>query len=246
MATVYPEEEFSAPTSVSPGKALTAAQVTTMVVGNRTKAANLRAITVGVGSVGAGVVVPTNTGDTIVPPPGLYDGVLPPGGAGNMPPVTLPVPVQKTAFSPGGALVGGVEGYLSSGWLGAVLGAVTGSGLLDKEATGMTYGSTGAAGMVPYGGPGVPEPAAGLVARQWKTKAFANDVGEYWVYFFRLIDGRIMCWNERRQEMKIWRPKKNIVISSDPRISSIVKLERTYNRVIRRLAKKSKALKLQK
>jgi len=85
-----------------------------------------------------------------------------------------------------------------------------------------------------------------MVARYWKTKAFAHDVGEYWVHYWKLIDGRFMSYNARKNEFKVWRPKKHVVISSDPRMSAIRRLERTYDKTIRRLAKKSRALKLAK
>jgi len=93
-------------------------------------------------------------------------------------------------------------------------------------------------------GIGVAEPPQAMVAKHWVILTHANDIGNYYIYFWKLIDGRITMYNPRLQEWKIWRPKKNIVISSDPRISMINKLERTYNKVIRKLAKKSKALKL--
>jgi len=121
----------------------------------------------------------------------------------------------------------------------------------------MSYGTdiTGR-GVVTNGGPvpvngspfglGVPEPPAAMVAKQWKTKAFSKRVGEYWVYFFRLIDGRVMCWNEAKRQWKIWKPRKNIVLSSDPRLSDIRRAERAVFGKLKSLAKKSDFLALQK
>ena len=141
-----------------------------------------------------------------------------------------------------GQLLGGTSGGVTQSLLsGASAGLGTGGGSVVT-----TAGETGIGpGNVPISGPGVPEPPRAMVAKQWVTKVYANDIGSYFVYFFKLIDGRIMSYNARLREWKIWRPKKNIVISSDPRISGIMKLERVYNKVIRRLAAKSKGLKLQ-
>ncbi|GAI21636.1 unnamed protein product [marine sediment metagenome] len=97
---------------------------------------------------------------------------------------------------------------------------------------------------VPISGPGVPEPPRVLVAKQWSIAVRSETYGTFRVFFFKLIDGRIMCYNPSTKSWKIWRPKKHIVISRDPRMSTIRKLERTYDKVIRKLARKSKALKL--
>jgi len=98
-------------------------------------------------------------------------------------------------------------------------------------------------GGVPTSGPGVPEPPRSMVAKQWKIKAFSKTVGEYWVYFFKLIDGRIMCWNAAKREWKIWRPKKNLVLSANPRLKDLTKLDRIYTRMtkmVRKFAPKPK------
>lgn len=94
-------------------------------------------------------------------------------------------------------------------------------------------------------GIGVPEPPRAMVAKQWKTKAFSYTVGEYWVYFFKLIDGRIMCWNEAKGEWKMWRPKKPIVLYRGKiTLSQAVRTQRMLDKLWRTVAKKTKALKL--
>lgn len=98
---------------------------------------------------------------------------------------------------------------------------------------------------VPFGGPGVPEPPAAMVSKAWKTKAFSKTVGEYWVYFWRLTDGRVMCWNAAKRQAKIWRPKKPIVLyRGKVTLSQAVKTQRMLDRLWRTVAKKTKALKL--
>lgn len=133
------------------------------------------------------------------------------------------------------------------GVLGTILGVggEVGQRMITERGGDMSNGAvmTGVGG-VPISGPGVPEPPRYMVARQWNIVTHSDEHGTFRVYFFKLIDGRIMCYNPAKNEWKIWRPKKHIVISRDPRMSTIRKLERTYNSVIRKLARKSKALKL--
>lgn len=70
---------------------------------------------------------------------------------------------------------------------------------------------------------------------------------KYWyangIPFARLADGRIAC--ERRDGVvKVWRPKKHIVISNNPRLSQLRKLDRVYKKVtkmVRRYAPKVKS-----
>lgn len=102
-----------------------------------------------------------------------------------------------------------------------------------------------AVGGVSFGGPGVPEPPAAMVAKAWKTKSFSNTVGEYWVYFWKLTDGRILCWNAAKREAKIWRPKKPIVMyRGKVTLSQAVKTQRMLDKLWRTVAKKTKQLKL--
>ena len=138
-----------------------------------------------------------------------------------------------------------VAGALAPVAIGAGAGYLTGE-LMEGGVEGLAPANYLPTTTLPFtpSGPGVPEPPQAMVAKQWVILVHANDIGNYYIYFFKLLDGRITMYNPRLQEWKIWRPKKNIVISSDPRISMINKLERTYNKVIRKLAKKSKALKL--
>jgi hypothetical protein len=92
---------------------------------------------------------------------------------------------------------------------------------------------------VPFGGVGVPEPPANMVAKAWKTKAFSYTKGEYWVYFWKLIDGRILCWNEAKREAKIWKPKKNMVLSQNPRLPDLLKFTRKANSLLFKLDKQA-------
>ncbi len=137
-----------------------------------------------------------------------------------------------------------IAGVLGIGAAGGAAGAGLTSLLGGLGGGGVTGGGAVTVDGVPISGPGVPEPPQAMVAKQWVTLAHSNVVGNYYIYFFKLVDGRIMCYNAAKKEWKIWRPKKMIVLSPDPRMSMIRKLDRVYNRTMKRLAKKSKALKL--
>jgi len=86
----------------------------------------------------------------------------------------------------------------------------------------------------------------GVMVRKTWTNASRDGSIPATVESIMLTNGKVITRSLITGEIKTHRPKKHIVISSNPRMSSIGKLERTYNRVIRKLAKKSKALKLAK
>lgn len=148
-------------------------------------------------------------------------------------------------------LAGAVGAATTGGAIGLLWDHLFGGGSDTPTATSTAVTTTGDNAMSDItnyygiGGPGVPEPAAGVL-KQWKTKAFANDVGEYWVYYFKMMDGYTLCYNGRKKEWKRWKPKKNIVISRDPRLSTVRKAERAVFGTLKRLAKKSDYLALQK
>ena len=98
---------------------------------------------------------------------------------------------------------------------------------------------------VPIGGPGVPEPPRALVARQWKIKVFSKAHGEYWQYFFKLIDGRVMCFNPYKG-WTIWKPKKPLAVMyrGKTTLSQAVKVQSYLDKLWRKVAKRTKALKM--
>lgn len=136
------------------------------------------------------------------------------------------------------ALLGG--GALAAG-AGALAGAVGGGGL---------FGSTGAMMVdgVPLGGPGVAEPPQAMVRKAWKVMVHANrgvlgaltGASNWWIYYWLLHDGRVLMWDAGNNRAKIWRPRKHIVISSNPRLSNIRKLDRTYKKVQKMVTRYSK------
>ena len=188
--------------------------------------------------LGIGPTGPTPTGQ-LTPVPGL------PGEAH----MVMPAPAISGGTGPIEVLTAAVSGFVSGGWTGAALGAAEALHGTGGEAMPDTdidlYGRAGLVNGVSVGGPGVPEPPPGMVAKAWKTKAFSKAAGEYWVYFFKLHDGRIMCWNAAKQSWKIWRPKKPIVLYRGKiTLSKAVQVQKVLDKLWHTTARKTKQLKL--
>lgn len=79
------------------------------------------------------------------------------------------------------------------------------------------------------------------VIRQW-TNAARNGTTQATVAFIQLANGRVYSQSLVTGRIRTWRPKKHIVLSTNPRMSQIAKLERTYTKVVKKLSK-MKALK---
>jgi hypothetical protein len=172
------------------------------------------------------------TGDSVDAVGSVITGA---GIIGNIPGLEWLLPIAAGA----GAIYGSyktVKTIIGSGSTAQGSGTMTTG---TATGTSVTTGASGVAGGLSYGGPGVPEFNQSMVTKQWKTKAFAHDVGEYWVYFFRLVDGRVACWNERKHEMSIWKPKKNMVLSANPRLPDLLKFSKVANRMLFKLDKQA-------
>jgi len=106
-------------------------------------------------------------------------------------------------------------------------------------------GQLGIVNGVSVSGPGVPEPPRAMVAKQWTTHAYSKTIGTFEIFFFMLIDGRIMMYNPAVKGWKIWRPKKPIVLYRGKiTLSQAVKAQKMLDRLWKTAAKKTKALKL--
>lgn len=84
---------------------------------------------------------------------------------------------------------------------------------------------------VPISGPGVPEPPKSMIAKEWRVHFQSFKYGGFWMWYWQLIDGRMMSYHSPTKTWKIWKPKKHIVISKDPRVSNLRKLGRLNKRV---------------
>ena len=180
---------------------------------------------------------------------------------------------RRGEFAAGGiqtgvpGIIGGVIGLGSALGIGggtlATLGAVAAAGYGIYQAVGgggggggVTSGGGSAMTKNNYGigggvmdalGIGVPEPADGTWEKRWNIAVNSVKFGGTWrVYFWKMWDGYTLCYNPRTGGWKRYKPRRNIVLSSDPRISNIARAERAVQGKLRRLAKKSKTLKLAK
>ncbi|GAI77528.1 unnamed protein product, partial [marine sediment metagenome] len=73
-------------------------------------------------------------------------------------------------------------------------------------------GQLGMVDGMPVSGPGVPEPPRQMVAKQWSVAVRSETYGTFRIFYFKLLDGRIMMYNPSVKGWKIWRPKKPIVL----------------------------------
>ena len=121
---------------------------------------------------------------------------------------------------------------------------------LNGYQTGPTHadvvpGRLGIVDGISVSGPGVPEPPRAMVAKQWTTHAYSKTIGTFEIFFFMLIDGRIMMYNPAVKGWKIWRPKKPIVLYRGKiTLSQAVRAQKMLDRLWKTAAKKTKALKL--
>ncbi len=94
------------------------------------------------------------------------------------------------------------------------------------------------------GGPGVPEPSAG-VAKQWSTAVHSNTYGTFRMYYFQMLDGYTLCYNPSTAHWKRYKTKTpKIVLSKNLTLTTAVKAQRKLDRLWRTVAKRTKALKM--
>lgn len=136
-----------------------------------------------------------------------------------------------------GALIG--TGVMAGELIEGIGEGAAPAGIAPSPGTSVGSGAAPSIGVggIPISGPGVPEPPRAMVAKQWSIVANSKTAGTFRVYFFKLIDGRIMCYNPLKREWKIWRPKKNLVLSSNPRLKDLKKLDRIYTRMTKMVTK---------
>ena len=154
---------------------------------------------------------------------------------GYLPGVEATLPIMGAGMNP--LLGAGITAAL--GWIGSELmpgnllpigggGGMGNAPILTGGGGG--NGGGGSAAMVPLVGPGVKEPPNDMVKKRWETRVYDNELGYIKLNFYALVDGRIMMYHNYRKYWKIWRPKKMVVLSSNPRLSHLRKLDRVYKR----------------
>jgi len=124
--------------------------------------------------------------------------------------ITLPTAITALL----GAIGVGYAGYQALG--GGEGGGIGGLNILGGD-EGFIPGT-----MVPLGGPGLPEPPAAMVAKEWSTGT---------AQFYMLIDGRIAVYSKKKKRWKIYRPQKMAVIGKNlPSHRTLVRLRHNLKR----------------
>lgn len=108
-----------------------------------------------------------------------------------------------------------------------MLGGGEGGGLFGTNILG---GDNTVVSGVPLTGPGLPEPPNYMVAKQWKANG---------AQFYLLIDGRIAVYSKSKKRWKVYRPAKNLVISRNPKVNSLLKASSKIDALMRALARKA-------
>jgi len=144
------------------------------------------------------------------------------------------------------ALLAGIGGWAVGGPAGALVGAgaVLGIGAAEQALT--VEPSSTAAGYL--SGLGLPEPVPGSFSKTWTTLYERKDGKNVRVYFWMMNDGYIISYDSDTKRSKRWKPKKPIAVvmqGSKMSMNAFLKLDRYLDRFTRRLAKRSKRLKLQ-
>ncbi len=167
----------------------------------------------------------------------LDSGYIPPVKIGVAPnPYALATTIPALAAAGGGGLtaagigaavtagIGGLFDMLSPGW-----------GVFQSQNQGQSLqGASFGPGGVPLGGPGLAEPPAGWVAKEWHIQLNSKS-GSFQLQFYRLIDGRVMCYNQRTKGWKIWKPSKPMVISRNPKIKQLIAADKFTDNLVKKL-----------
>lgn len=137
---------------------------------------------------------------------------------------------QQPDVSPAGPIVAAVPAVATAiglpAALAAGLGAAAGYFLGEWDPTGGGGGGKQMIGPVPLGGPGLPEPPAGMVAKEWKIR-FDSKQGDFNVQYYQLRNGRMVTYNQRTGQYKTWKPYKMVVIGKKiPSHQQITRLRR--------------------
>jgi len=202
-------------------------------------------VTVPTGGGGGGPmpVTPAPLPMTIAPPPVNGNGVVAAVQTGD----PVPDPVINYDMPPWlTALIGGVGGLLVGGVPGALLGA--GGGAISAVAQGSLTAEATGSGSGYLSGLGLPEPQPGTFSKTWTTLYERKDGKNVRVYFWLMNDGYVISYDSDTKRSKRWKPKKPVaVIMGGGKMSmqDFLKADRYLDRFTRRLAKRSKRLKLQ-
>ena len=114
--------------------------------------------------------------------------------------------------------------------IGGILAGLFGANALDLFGNNpqQTIG-----GNIPLGGPGLAEPPANMVVKEWRANG---------AQFYKLLDGRIAVYSTRKGRWKVYRPARNLVISRNPKVRDLLSVSGKVDKLMKSLAKKSPVL----
>lgn len=116
-------------------------------------------------------------------------------------------------------------------WLGKVVGGAVAAYGAYQLLTGEGEGQLMAGRGVPLGGPGLPEPAARTVVKEWNTGT---------AQFYLLTDGRIAVYGKKKKRWKVYRPARHIVVSKNPRLGTLLRASKRLDNLLLRFRKRVK------
>ncbi len=167
-------------------------------------------------------------------------------GAGG--PMLAGLAKAGTELAGGSGLGGAVTAGVGTGVTAYAMGKATdlaGSGgeAVSNGTTQSMITSGGYPAMYGIAGPGVPEPANGTWSKRWSQHVNSHRLNATWeIFFWQMWDGYTLMYNPMTQGWKRYKPRKNIVLSSDPRISNIARATRATEGKLKRLAKRTRRL----
>lgn len=83
---------------------------------------------------------------------------------------------------------------------------------------------------ITLGGPGLEEPSANMVVKEWSTGT---------AQFYMLTDGRIAVYSKKAKRWKAYRPARHIVVSKNPRMGTLLAASRRIDKLWSGINKKA-------
>lgn len=157
-------------------------------------------------------------------PPVRGDKAPPPSNGGEMNGDN-----DKTAWVTAIVPILAAAGVTVPAWLLAAVGLAVGAGAVAKQVE-THYVNVPGPGWLALGGPGLKEPPAYMVVKEWRA-------GE--AQFYKLIDGRVAVYSRKKGTWKVFRPQKHIVLSRNPKVNDLIRADRKIDVLMKALARRA-------
>ncbi len=127
------------------------------------------------------------------------------GGAGQL---LTKLPTILAALGIGSGVIAGIMALVGGGNGGAVIPGTD----------------------IALGGPGLAEPSAANVVKEWSTGT---------AQFYQLTDGRIAVYSKKKKRWTAYRPARHIVISRNPRMGTLLRASKRIDRLWTGISRKA-------